>query len=40
MRKFVTMCLGLAILAMALPAQVFAQSKYVVKGVVVDVVWG
>ena len=36
MRKFVTMCLGLAILAMALPAQVFAQSKYVVKGVVVD----
>ena len=31
------MCLGLAILAMAVPAQVFAQSgKYEVKGVVVD----
>ena len=30
------MCLGLAILAMAIPAQVFAQSKYEVKGVVVD----
>ncbi|MBO7266113.1 MAG: TonB-dependent receptor [Alistipes sp.] len=36
MRKFLTMCLGLAILAMAIPAQVFAQSKYEVKGVVVD----
>ena len=36
MRKFLTMCLGLAILAMAVPAQVFAQSKYEVKGVVVD----
>ena len=31
------MCLGLAIIAMAIPAQVFAQSgKYEVKGVVVD----
>ena len=30
------MCLGLAVLAMAIPAQVFAQSKYEVKGVVVD----
>ena len=30
------MCLGLALLAMAVPAQVFAQSKYEVKGVVVD----
>ena len=31
------MCLGLAILAMAIPAQVFAQSgRYEVKGVVVD----
>ena len=30
------MCLGLAMLAMAVPAQVFAQSKYEVKGVVVD----
>ena len=31
------MCLGLALLAMAIPAQVFAQSgKYEVKGVVVD----
>ena len=30
------MCLGLAILAMAIPTQVFAQSKYEVKGVVVD----
>lgn len=30
------MCLGLALLAMAMPAQVFAQSKYEVKGVVVD----
>ena len=36
MRKFLTMCLGLAIIAMAMPAQVFAQSKYEVKGVVVD----
>ena len=37
MRKFLTMCLGLAILAMAIPAQVFAQSgRYEVKGVVVD----
>ena len=37
MRKFLTMCLGLALLAMAIPAQVFAQSgKYEVKGVVVD----
>ena len=36
MRKFLTMCLGLALLAMAVPAQVFAQSKYEVKGVVVD----
>ena len=36
MRKFLTMCLGLAVLAMAIPAQVFAQSKYEVKGVVVD----
>ena len=37
MRKFLTMCLGMAILAMAVPAQVFAQSgKYEVKGVVVD----
>ena len=36
MRKFLTMCLGLAILAMAMPAQVFAQSRYEVKGVVVD----
>ena len=37
MRKFLTMCLGLAIIAMAIPAQVFAQSgKYEVKGVVVD----
>ena len=36
MRKFLTMCLGLAILAMAIPTQVFAQSKYEVKGVVVD----
>ncbi len=37
MRKFLTMCLGLAMLAMAVPAQVFAQSgKYEVKGVVVD----
>ena len=36
MRKFLTMCLGLALLAMAMPAQVFAQSKYEVKGVVVD----
>ena len=37
MRKFLTMCLGLAILALAMPAQVFAQSgKYEVKGVVVD----
>ena len=37
MRKFLTMCLGMAILAMAIPAQVFAQSgKYEVKGVVVD----
>ena len=30
------MCLGLAIIAMVIPAQVFAQSKYEVKGVVVD----
>ena len=31
------MCLGMAILALAIPAQVFAQSgKYEVKGVVVD----
>ncbi|MEE1148386.1 MAG: carboxypeptidase-like regulatory domain-containing protein, partial [Alistipes sp.] len=37
MRKFLTMCLGMAILALAIPAQVFAQSgKYEVKGVVVD----
>ena len=36
MRKFLTMCLGLALIAMAVPAQVFAQSKYEVKGVVVD----
>ena len=37
MRKFLTMCLGLALLLMAVPAQVFAQSgKYEVKGVVVD----
>ena len=37
MRKFLTMCLGLAMLVMAVPAQVFAQSdKYEVKGVVVD----
>ena len=37
MRKFLTMCLGLAILAMAIPAQVFAQSgRYQVQGVVVD----
>ena len=36
MRKFLTMCLGLAILVMAVPTQVFAQGKYVVKGVVVD----
>ena len=37
MRKFLTMCLGLALLTMAIPAQVFAQSgKYEVKGVVVD----
>ena len=37
MRKFLTMCLGLAMLLMAVPAQVFAQSgKYEVKGVVVD----
>ena len=36
MRKFLTMCLGLALLAIAMPAQVFAQSKYEVKGVVVD----
>ncbi len=37
MRKFLTMCLGLAIIAMVVPAQVFAQSgKYEVKGVVVD----
>ena len=36
MRKFLTMCLGLAVLAMAMPAQVFAQSRYEVKGVVVD----
>ena len=37
MRKFLTMCLGLALLVMAIPAQVFAQSgKYEVKGVVVD----
>ncbi|MBQ2364994.1 MAG: TonB-dependent receptor [Alistipes sp.] len=37
MRKFLTMCLGLALLMMAVPAQVFAQSgKYEVKGVVVD----
>ena len=37
MRKFLTMCLGLAILAMVVPAQVFAQTgRYEVKGVVVD----
>ena len=37
MRKFLTMCLGLALLVMAVPAQVFAQSgKFEVKGVVVD----
>ena len=37
MRKFLTMCLGLALLAIAVPAQVFAQSgKFEVKGVVVD----
>ena len=37
MRKFLTMCLGLAILAMAIPAQVFAQQgRYEVSGVVVD----
>ena len=37
MRKFLTMCLGLALLVLAVPAQVFAQSgKFEVKGVVVD----
>ena len=37
MRKFLTMCLGLALLVMAVPSQVFAQSgKFEVKGVVVD----
>ena len=36
MRKFLTMCLGLVLLALAMPTQVFAQSKYEVKGVVVD----
>ena len=37
MKKFLTMCLGLALLVMAVPAQVFAQSgKFEVKGVVVD----
>lgn len=37
MRKFLTMCLGLALLAVATPPQVFGQQgKYEVKGVVVD----
>ena len=37
MRKFLTMCLGLALFVMAVPTQVFAQSgKFEVKGVVVD----
>ena len=36
MRKFLTMCLGLALLTLATPYQVFAQGKYEVKGVVTD----